>query len=406
MRMKQKALVLSVLIGVLFIVGALVFAPAQAQKTEQILKIGVIQPMTGSGAAWGIGAVNGQQIAVDEINEAGGINVKGVRYKLELVVEDDKYSGEAGLAAANKLITRDKVFCLSGLLASAVVKAVQGLTEPMKYMTLTNGYSPEILKSGASYSWRPSLCPQEIAPVAFAWFQKQYPKVTKMLHLTKNDATGWGSADAEIKLWTRMGLQVIGKEFYEPGTKDFTPIVTKVIGQKPELVAMAGTAPGDSALILKLFHEMGFKPYLIHTGGYGTLSDTVKICGKEAMEGALTINIDYSSPRAEESVKRFYQKYTTKFKGAWNDIGIWDGEYDQMFVLKAALEKAQSFDHTALKRVMEDPSFRYKSIYGEGRFGGVSVYGINHQGIVPVFISMIKGGEASLVAKESLPSDY
>ncbi len=87
-------------------------------------------------------------------------------------------------------------------------------------------------------------------------------------------------------------------------------------------------------------------------------------------------------------------------------MGIWDGEYDQMYVLKAALEKAQSFDHTDLKRVMEDRSFRYRSIYGEGRFGGASGYGINHQGIVPVFISMIKNGEATLIAKELLPSDY
>lgn len=387
---------------------AFVFAPtlAPAQKTEQILKIGVIQPLTGPGASWGIGALNGEQIAVDEINESGGIVVKGVRYKLELVAEDDKYSGEAGVAAANKLITRDKVFCLSGLLASAVVKAVQGLTEPMKYITLTNGYSNEILKSGASYSWRPSLCPQEIGPVALAWFHKQHPEATKMLHLTKNDATGWGSADAEIKIWTKMGLQVIGKEFYEPGTKDFTPIVTRVIAQKPQLVCMAGTAPGDSALILKLFNEMGFKPFLIHTGGFGTLNDTIKISGKEAMEGAITINIDYSSPRAEPSVKAFYKRYTTKYKGEWNDIGIWDGEYDQMYVLKAALEKAQSFDHTDLKRAMEDRSFRYRSIYGEGRFGGASGYGINHQGIVPVFISMIKNGEATLIAKELLPPDY
>jgi branched-chain amino acid transport system substrate-binding protein len=227
-----------------------------------------------------------------------------------------------------------------------------------------------------------------------------------MLFVTRNDASGWGSSETETQIWKKMGLQVIGKDFHEPGTKDFTPIVTRVIAQKPELVAMTSTNAGDSALILKLFREMGFKPYIIHTGGFGVLSDTVKICGKEAMEGAISINTDYSSPRAEASVKRFYQKYTTKYKGDWNDTAIWDGEYDQMFVLKAALEKAQSFDHTDLKRVMENPSFRYQSIYGEGRFGGASVYGINHQGIVPVFISIIKGGEAFLVAKELLPPDY
>jgi branched-chain amino acid transport system substrate-binding protein len=226
-----------------------------------------------------------------------------------------------------------------------------------------------------------------------------------MLSLSRNDATGWGSAEAEGQIWKNMGLQVVGKEFHEPGTKDFTPLVTRVISQKPELVSMAGTAPGDAALILKLFHEMGFKPYLIHLGGFGILSDIVKICGPEAIEGALTINIDYSSPRAEPSIKRYYKSYTTKYKD-WIDCGIWGGQYDQIYVIKAALEKAQSLDHTVLKRVMEDPSFRFQSIYGEGRFGGKAVYGINHQGVVPVFISKITKGEANLIAKVQLPSDY
>jgi ABC-type branched-subunit amino acid transport system substrate-binding protein len=57
------------------------------KKAEQILKIGVIQPMTGPGASWGIGAVNGQQIAVDEINESGGITVKGVKYNWSLLLK-------------------------------------------------------------------------------------------------------------------------------------------------------------------------------------------------------------------------------------------------------------------------------------------------------------------------------
>jgi len=77
-----------------------------------------------------------------------------------------------------------------------------------------------------------------------------------------------------------------------------------------------------------------------------------------------------------------------------------------MYILKAALEKAQSLNHDDLKRVMEDPGFRYKSIYGEGRFGGASFYGVNHQAITPIYLSVVRNGEAVLIAKGELPPGY
>jgi branched-chain amino acid transport system substrate-binding protein len=379
--------------------------PTKEPVKEGVLKIGIITELTGPAAAWGIGARNGLQLHVDEVNANGGVVVQGTNYKLELIVEDDKLSGEAGVAAANKLMNVDKVFCLAGFSASPIIKAVQGVCEPLKFLMFTDGYSKNILLEGGTYTFRTEMTPDEIAPSYYKWFHEEHPDVTDMLFLTRNDETGWATRDVETGVWKEMGLNVIGSELFEVGTKDFSPIVAKVMAKKPQMVGMTATQPGDAALILKLFHEAGFKPYIVHTGGLGVLEDTAKIAGVEALEGAVANNTDFTSPNALPAIKDYYKNYMAKYD-KWNDTGVWCGAYDQIGCIVAALEKAQSLNHDDLKRVMEDPSFRFQSIYGEAKFGGASHYGINHNIVIPIYISQIRNGEAVIVGKAELPEGY
>lgn len=93
-----------------------------AEEVKTLL-VGDINPMTGPGAYWGIGAHRAQEVNADKINKTGGIVVQGQRYHMKFIAEDDKYSGAGGVAAANKLIFSDKVKYIVGPLASASIMA-------------------------------------------------------------------------------------------------------------------------------------------------------------------------------------------------------------------------------------------------------------------------------------------
>jgi branched-chain amino acid transport system substrate-binding protein len=99
MRSMRTALVLAA-------VAVLGFGPAAAQD---VIKIGAIGSLSGGGTAWGLAIKRGAEIALDEVNAAGGVKVGDKTYKVELVMYDDQYTGQGGKNAAERLVHQDKV---------------------------------------------------------------------------------------------------------------------------------------------------------------------------------------------------------------------------------------------------------------------------------------------------------
>jgi branched-chain amino acid transport system substrate-binding protein len=118
-----------------------------AAQTQEVLKIGGVGPLSGGGTAWGLAAQRGIQLAIDDINAAGGFKAEGKTYKLELVMYDDQYTGAGGKAAAERLVNQDKVKYIIGPVGSPPALALIGVTNPAKVLAMTNGYAPGVLKN-------------------------------------------------------------------------------------------------------------------------------------------------------------------------------------------------------------------------------------------------------------------
>ena len=135
------------------LIAAGISVPGVSQA--QTVKIGVIQPITGPIAYGGQAAANGHKLAVKDINAGGGVDVKGKKYKIELVIEDSKGVPKESMAAANKLISRDRVplimgdFTSSSTFASAEVCEREGIPiiSPLSS-------SPKLTSSGLKYFFR------------------------------------------------------------------------------------------------------------------------------------------------------------------------------------------------------------------------------------------------------------
>src|SRR5690606_40796627 len=111
--------------------GALIalFSAQTAASADEILKVGLSAPMSGSAAAWGLGFEYAAEQAVEKVNSEGGIKAGGKTYKLELHVYDNKYNAAEGAKTAQTMLNREGIKFIVGSIGTAPVRATQALTE-------------------------------------------------------------------------------------------------------------------------------------------------------------------------------------------------------------------------------------------------------------------------------------
>ena len=118
-------------------------AALPAQQMEKI-KIGILGPMSGAGAAWGINMQRGASLAIEDINKAGGIKVGNKTYQFEMVPADDKYTGAVAVSEGSRLIFEQKIKYVFGPIGSSPTVAFSPL---MNDSVLSVRYLPETTES-------------------------------------------------------------------------------------------------------------------------------------------------------------------------------------------------------------------------------------------------------------------
>jgi branched-chain amino acid transport system substrate-binding protein len=377
-----------------FIILCLIISPFSMGTAEaKTLKIGVVTALSGAGALWGKGILDGAQMAVEEVNAKGGIPIGGDKYTIELIPYDDKYTGTGGVAAVNKLVFQDKVKFIIGSISSASVLAFQEITETNKVLILCNSYAREVLSPKKPYSLRVFLTSVEGTPLLVNWISKTYPEMKTALTFGPNDASGWSiTKDTEESL-AKTPIKLISKEFYERGTKDFYPFLTKVKSNNPSLIYLTGTPTSDAALLVKQGREMGIKTHFFDA----TSADWrkfVEIAGKDFAEGyTWGAFFDPDDPK----ILNFEERYKKKF-GRPIPTYVDPSFYHATQALLYAFQKAQSLEPEKVRDTLKNiPEF--DGVMGKIEWGGKEVYGIDNQILAVYYASQLKGGKQVILKK-------
>jgi len=310
-----------------------------AAVQAQTLKIGLIGPMTGAGAAWGFAAKGSMQTLADEVNAKGGLEVGGKKHKVEVVAYDDQYKAAEAVAAYQRLTTRDGVKYII-IQTSAPTMALKQQVEDDKVIALTTSYTPAAIDEKTKFMFRAYSTATDFMPPYAAWMKANL-KERRMVLLNPNDETGWAQTKTTEKLFKENGFDVLSAELYERTAKDFSPILAKVLALKPEVMDLGASSPATAGLIVRQAREAGFKGRFVQTGGAGWL-EVVATAGKEAAEGMVNLlYVDHSNP----AFQRLAADYKKQFNGSTpNDmIGVY---YDAMSVLLAAIRKAGDVNDT------------------------------------------------------------
>ncbi len=255
--MNKCALMLSVL---LLAVGTAI----PAAWGQEAIKVGIVLPLTGDQAKFGEIEKQSFDMALEEINGAGGVSGK----KLQFLIEDDTGRPDVGRSAAEKLITKDKVVVLGGGYSSSVTFAVAGVAQQNRMPFLVNtGADDKITEQGWDYVFRLNPFVSEYTDAMQSFLAEVVkPKTAAILYENTNYGT---SAAKDFKLvCERMGIQLLINEGYESGGVDFKPILGKVKQANPDLIYMASYLM-DASLLMRQSMELRLNPKMFAGGGCG-----------------------------------------------------------------------------------------------------------------------------------------
>ena len=381
--------VLSAALGAALMVAGL--GSAQAQET---LKIGGVGPLSGGGTAWGLAAQRGMEIAIEEINAAGGVKAEGKTFKLQLVMYDDQYTGAGGKAAAERLVNQDKVKFIIGPVGSPPALGVISVTNPAKVIALTNGYAPQILKNDTKdpYNFRIYPTNIEFGPPLIKWLKENAPEVKKVGMLAPNDAVGQSVAGALAEDYRKQGFEV-SLELFERGIKEFTPLILRMMAQKVDAFEFDGNSPGDAGLMLKQIRQAGFKGKVIQIGGPGS-DEIIEIAGAAA-EGFLSYGVfDWDTPAGKKLRPIYEQKYG---KGIINQF--MPAFYHTVFLLVDAIKRADSTDTDKVRDALDAMNGFDAGVYGPVKWAGKESYGVNRQLMFTYYLAEVKDGKLVTKAK-------
>jgi len=230
--------------------------PVQTQGTY---KIGVMLPLTGDGAAYGLPLQASAKIALDEINAKGGVNGR----KLEAVYEDSKCNPKDGNAAAQKLINVDKVkVILGGACSGETLGAAPIANDNKVVMVSPSATSPDITAKGGDFVFR--LAPSDAyAGVVASDYAYSSLKAKKAAVISETTDYAQGLRTVFKEKFAGLGGQIVADETYNPEDTDFRTQVTKVKAANPDVIYVVPQAPAKGVLLVKQIREAGMKQQLL-----------------------------------------------------------------------------------------------------------------------------------------------
>nr|PZN88460.1 MAG: amino acid ABC transporter substrate-binding protein [Pseudomonadota bacterium] len=365
---------------------------ATSASAQEELKIGALVTLSGPGAAWGEGMMRAAELAAEDVNEKGGLEVGGKKYRVTVVPYDDKYQANEAVTAANRLVFEDHIKYIVGPVGSAPVLAIQPITEKNKVIVLTLGFTAKALGADKPFTFRPNITTGEMSQPQINWVVKTRG-VKKVGGLFPKDETGEQIAKDVEAAYARAGAELSSKEFFERDRVDFVPLLTRIMASGVDAIELDGNSPTTAGLIVKQAREIGYTGLIIRTGGPAT-QEIVNVAGKDAAEG-LIVHTPIDPQLA--SLKGYIDRYETKYKQPMN--GFSPFFYDGVHMLFRAMQKAGTVNDTDKVRAALEEIDEYDGVLGKLRWTGKEVYGINHQVDAPFYVAEVKNGEEVIIAR-------
>ncbi|NDO45548.1 ABC transporter substrate-binding protein [Clostridium sp. MD294] len=298
--------------------------------------IGGIGPLTGGAASYGTSVKQGAEIAIAEINEAGGIKAGDGVYTFALDFQDDESSEDKAITAYNSLMDKG-MKALIGTVTSAPCIAVKELSKQDNILQITPSGSAIECITDAPNVFR--LCfTDPLQGRTMADFVKDQGFTKAAVIFNNSDDYSTGMKNAFVEQVKTNGGEVVTEEAFNEGDVDFSTQLTKIKSTDAEII-FCPVYYEAAAYITQQAKELGMNlPFI---GGDGWDGILAQVTDSATIEGAVFLSPFLATDEAEE-VAGFVAKYQQKYSSTPDQFAA-DG-YDTVYVIKAAIEKANSIE--------------------------------------------------------------
>jgi branched-chain amino acid transport system substrate-binding protein len=332
--------------------GLLAAGPAWSQPKE--VRVAMIAPMSGPWARQGELMKKGADMAIEDINRAGGIKSMGGA-RMRLLVVDAGDNAEKAKNAAQRLVAQETdVVGATGAWLSSFTLAVTEVTERAELPVLTLSYSDVITARGFKYVFQTSPTGGAQAngalPALLELAKAATGKPLKTVGIIMDNTAAPVSFVKPMREggFDKLNLKLVVDETFTPPLADATSAVQKVRNARPEVLLLLPTSVPDDKLVLEKLSEMGMgrgRLPVVSNGAHIGAPEMLKLVGKELMEGVMTVVANWGAKGQEKIIAEF-KKRTGEPWMTQDSIST----YGDMWIFKDALEQAGAADR---KKVAE-----------------------------------------------------
>ena len=348
--------------------GAAALAPLA--HAQQPIKIGAINPYSGPLALYGTEVTRGYELAVDQINAAGGV----LGRKVELV-RGDAANAQQGIATVEQLATRDKVDIFTGTYVSSIsLTASDTAARYSKLYWETNAIVQSLVERGLPNFVRTGPDSGTFAATAVATVRNLIAPALKKemkdlrIWLEHEDSIyGTSVAEAQKRMLETLGAKVVGVGAHSARAIDLNDSVLRAKQANPDVLIQTGYVP-DGNLLFRTAREQSFKPAAMLWVGTGDTPETLEAVGAASLEGVLVVG--YPRTDIAESygpgVKAYLAAYRAKYK---NDPIAPQGmaAYTGLLILFETIKAAGSIETEKVRAAaakMDKPEGSYPTGFG------------------------------------------
>jgi branched-chain amino acid transport system substrate-binding protein len=403
--LKKRRFIYGVVL-VCFLVVMVGFAGCSSSSTKasnEPIKIGIIEPLTGAIAEAGTAVKDGAEIARDKINTAGGINGR----QIELVEEDGANDPATSVNAATKLITEDNVLALIGAWGSSPTLAIEPITKADKVPQIIDTASSAKCtdKNAMGNDWAFRLPPPSAMEAAALKPHLADLGYKNVYLLGVDNDWGRGAATDMATVINEVGGKVVGSEYFQDSENNFAPLLTRVKNSSADSIILTTDAP-QVALLAEQARTLGITQKILVTGGSCFLDEVIKIVGAKNSEGlyaTLFYSGAYDPSKSANPDESTYLNDTYKSKGLdWTTVQEAARGYDSLMTLAAAIKSlpANGVTRQSIRDALAKVQLK-GVIYGDISFGTWGNF-IN-QNAAPVAVAEVVNGVPKIVVDPTVP---
>lgn len=330
----MKKVTISLIIMLLLTVGLAACGAAAPSATTSTIKIGINAPLTGDIPKVGEGTKYAAEMWLEDVKAAGGLDVGGTKYDVELVIEDNEAKAESATAVTTKLISQDEVLVMVGPQASKQAVPAGEVANNLKTLMVSPWSTNPNTTLGRPYVFRTPFLDPFQGPVLVNFATEEFGATKAAVLYDVASDYPKGLAEFFKSAWEKLHGEgsVVAFESFTTNDTDFSAQLTKIKDSGAE-VLFAPQYYNEVALIVQQARELGFEGPILGSDSWGS-AELMNLCG-DACKG-LFFSTHYAAAGATGATKAFIDRYNEKYGYVPDDVGALT--WDTMLLVQKAIQ--------------------------------------------------------------------